>query len=143
MTRFKQALEKAAKLAESLPEWKKREYQQIDNLGKLKENRRSMLESCKIANIPELKFFESFDKMNITLDILLRLRGFDPGTVLEVEYTDDPGNTYWIVIGNCTPYIQITSCDGGIGWSYDQYSNIRVLNIYKLIFQFGSLITPR
>lgn len=45
-------------------------------------------------------------------------RGLLVGDVVDLR--DENGNEKRLIVGNCTPYIEPTTFDGGIGWSWDE-----------------------
>lgn len=44
---------------------------------------------------------------------------------------DDDGNTDVIMIGNATPYMGVSTSDGGLGWDYNDYNAWRVVSVSK------------
>ena len=63
------------------------------------------------------------EDVNCSLTEFIERKGLSPGMIIFCE------NAETIIVGNCTPFIQPTDSDGGIGWDRDYTDGVQVRRI--------------
>lgn len=66
----------------------------------------------------------------------IRLHGLHHGDII---FCHDGNSTVPFFIGNCTPYCYPTTNDGGIGWDWSRFNHLKVLAVYGISLNCGSV----
>ena len=83
-----------------------------------------------------ISLIDDLSNTSIKFGDYIRLKGLRVGDIFRLQ-ADDTTDPVFVLIGNATPYMSITTSDGCIGWSWDEYNHWRVMDVVHLTLKSG------